>query len=58
MGFRLDFDRTNKLLLLSISGEVTDQFLLDAYAAVKSWFNQYGPRPVRIQARSVLSAAR
>ena len=33
MAFRLDVDHTNKIIMLTIDGELTDQTLLAGYAA-------------------------
>ena len=42
MAFRLDVDHTNKIIMLTIDGELTDQTLLAGYAALGSCFEHYG----------------
>jgi hypothetical protein len=41
--FQLDFDAVNKVLRLSIHGEVTDQLLLDGYAVLSECLVRFGP---------------
>jgi hypothetical protein len=42
MAFRLDVDHTNKIIMLTIDGELTDQTLLAGYTALASCFEHYG----------------
>lgn len=42
MAFRLDVDHTNKIIMLAIDGELTDQTLLAGYTALGSCFEHYG----------------
>jgi hypothetical protein len=43
MGYALEFDATNKILRVSVTGQVTDEILLDTYAAVASYVLAHGP---------------
>lgn len=42
MGSRLDFDATNKIVLLSVVGVLTDKTLFDGYATFKKFCQRYG----------------
>jgi hypothetical protein len=43
MGSVLEFDATNKILRVTVTGQVTDEILLDTYAAVASYVEAHGP---------------
>jgi hypothetical protein len=42
MGFRVNFDRTNAILLLSIDGAVTDKLMLEGYDLLRSCRKHFG----------------
>lgn len=42
MGFRVNFDRTNAILLLSMEGAVTDKLMLDGYDLLRSCRKHFG----------------
>jgi hypothetical protein len=42
MGFRVNFDRTNAILLLSIDGAVTDKLMLEGYELLRSCRKHFG----------------
>jgi hypothetical protein len=42
MGFRLDFDRENAILLLSVQGAVNDKLMLDGYDLIGSCSKHFG----------------
>jgi hypothetical protein len=42
MGFRVNFDETNAILLLSIAGAVTDKLMLEGYDLLRSCRKHFG----------------
>jgi hypothetical protein len=43
MGFVMEFDAENKLLRVTVTGQVTNEILLDAYATVAKYVATHGP---------------
>jgi len=42
MAFQLHVDHANRIILLSVDGDLTDRVLLEGYAALRSCFEYYG----------------